>query len=473
MRLKRKSKELSYEEKYEILQKLDSCQTQVDIAFQYDISLLVVSNIYEQRDEITNYIKIKERSVNTGDIERILYKWCKGCEKSNVKLTMIEIRRRALEFNKIFNGDPSFTASIHWVKDYMRRYNINQEDDIRILRPNKNVMDVFAARIMKLLDDEDCIYPNVYNVNYTTLQWRALPERTWIFKDEKNDYPQMYNDYVIVFLCSNVTGCHKLPVLIVGNNCSRKLNINASSTTYTRNASDWVDSNIFNMWFEKYFVESIREKERKVGRREKILLLINNAKWHYYLEDLNKRHDFIRVVAFPYNFAPLVEPMECGIIRYFKGMYRKELLQTLMPLPNCNTQDIVAKLHKDLILWDCCCMIQNAWSNVKNVVMIKAWDQILQSNIKSFSKAVIARNIAQNVKDILKLLRRLPGYQGCTKDHVKHWFQHDNLSTIVMKVYNDIVIRDFRKEILKESKYLVDDEAGPSTKRANIVSSRK
>jgi D-lyxose ketol-isomerase len=115
-------------------------------------------------------------------------------------------------------------------------------------------------------------------------------------------------------------------------------------------------------------------------------------------------------------------------------------------------------------------MIQNAWSNVKKVVMIKAWDQLLQDKTNRLSKIVIARSIGLTARDVLKLLRRLPGCQHCTEGNVKHWFQHDNLSTMVMDVYSDIVIRDFQKEILEESKHLIDDEAGPSKKRANIVS---
>ncbi|XP_060819667.1 tigger transposable element-derived protein 2-like [Bombus pascuorum] len=464
---------LTIEKKNEILQKLESDQTPINAAIKYNISLNAVSEIYEQREEIINHFKIKGRPAQIQDIEGILYQWCIGCEKNNIKLTIAEIRRRAMEFNETLNGDPSFIASLNWAKSFMRRYNINQEDDDKILTPSKNSVNDFRIRFKQLLEEEDIIFPNVYNASYTPLLWKAVPERTWIFQNENNDCPQMYKDHVITFLCANVTGTHKLPVLIIGRNGktvgSYNLNINASSTTYTGNDSDWVDINIFNMWFEKCFLKSIKEKEKNAKRIEKTLLLVNNAKWHYYLEDINKKYEFIRVITFPYNVAALIEPMECGIIECFRGMYRKELLETLMPLPNCNTQDNVAKNHYDLILWDCCRMIHNAWSNVNSAVMLKAWNQIVKTETRKCAKIVIAKNIARNAKEIFDLLMKLPGCQSCLKDHVKNWYQLDNLDTMVMKVYSDIVLRDFRKEITEKSKYTVDNEAGTSKKRANIV----
>lgn len=92
----------------------------------------------------------------------------------------------------------------------------------------------------------------------------------------------MYKDYVTTLLCTNATGCHKLSVLIIGRivetQGSYNLNTNASSTIYIGTTTAWMNSKIFNKWFEKYFLESVKERQRKNGRRENTLLIVDNAK---------------------------------------------------------------------------------------------------------------------------------------------------------------------------------------------------
>jgi hypothetical protein len=61
-----------------------------------------------------------------------------------------------------------------------------------------------------------------------------------------------------------------------------------------------------------------------------------------------------------------MQPMDCGIIECFQRMYIKELVETLIPLPHSRTQNDVVSNHKDLIMWDCCRMIQDSWSYIEN-----------------------------------------------------------------------------------------------------------
>ena len=156
-------------------------------------------------------------------------------------------------------------------------------------------------------------------------------------------------------------------------------------------------------------------------------------------------------MSFPCDVAPLIQPMDRGIIECFRRIYRKKLVETLMPLPNCNTKDDVVTNHNDLILWDCCRMIQDAWSNAKNVILIKAWGELLKYESE------------QDEDDITIMGKSIAECQWCNRAGVKNWFEFDNINKMFMKVYIDEVIRDCKNNTLYQVNIdIVDDEAGPS-----------
>jgi hypothetical protein len=134
---------------------------------------------------------------------------------------------------------------------------------------------------------------------------------------------------------------------------SYNFNTHAFSTIYTANINAWINSTIFNLWFEECFLESVKERQEKNGSREKTLLLLDNTKSLPNLEDLNKKDEFVTLMSPPLDVTPLRQPMNCGIIVCFKQKYRKELVKTLMPLPICNTEKKLINIHKELNMWDC------------------------------------------------------------------------------------------------------------------------
>ena len=146
--------------------------------------------IYAHSEEIKIYFEnntlIASRSIKRlswtriTDLERVLYQWCVRCRGKNIEST-IEIRRRALEFNEKLNGDPNFRASYGWMMNFKERCRIYQADIDDFRTPNRAAANIFKANFKELLKCEEYTLKNVYNVNYTGLTWRAVPELTWIF----------------------------------------------------------------------------------------------------------------------------------------------------------------------------------------------------------------------------------------------------------------------------------------------------
>ncbi|XP_033314511.1 jerky protein homolog-like [Bombus bifarius] len=468
--------QLTTNERYEILQMIDRGVTFEIIAKAYGIGRSTVGDIMANEGRIKDYLEvntmvrrwspnhlIKSRHM---DLERVLYLWYIRCKAKRVRITGPLIRKKALELNEELNGDPNFKASSGWLLRFRVRHRIRKRgirEDIRT--SNKDAANNFKARFKKLLQDEGFTLENVYNADYRELMWRAVPKEALIFRNGKSTgIPKMCQDHITTLFCANATGCHKLPVLIhtfVKPQSSHNLNANLFSTIYTDNTNARMDSNIFNQWFEKCFLKSVKERQLKNGRREKTLLLLDHVGSRHDLKELNQKDEFVRVMSFPFKAAPLIQPMDRGIIACFKRKYRKELLETLMPLPICNTEQEVIDNHKQLTLRDCCRIVHDAWSSVNEVILKNAWDILLKN--KSERSAEDLETIKKDVDETVALLHRLPGCEGCNRKGVVSWFQIDETDDTVMTICTDEVLQDFEYNPLNQVNIgTVDEEDEPS-----------
>ncbi|XP_043591715.1 jerky protein homolog-like [Bombus pyrosoma] len=356
-------------------------------------------------------------------LEIALWRWCTLCIEKNIELLGPDIRRKALEFNEILSIDPHFKASYQWLRKLRERYNISQLNVMKyFMSPTKDGLCSFKNYLKRLMLQNKVALQNVYNVSYTEILWKAVPEKTSIFDRAKWTGDQdMCEDHVTILLCTNATGCHKLPVLIIGSIAepqgSSILN-DGISTTYKVKANAWLDNIIFNQWFEEYFLKSVKERQEKNGRRQETVLLLDNNRVAHNLKDLNKKDKFVKVVCIPFDVSLHMLPLNNEVISCFKRMYRRELVLTLMLLPVWNTEEEVIETHKKLTLWD-------------NMLL-------------------------KDVKEVTAYMRTLPGCERITENCVLNWFNVEDVRDIVMKICTDEVLQSFGNTDI------VNDEAGPS-----------
>lgn len=453
---------LSIDQKYKILRLFKCGATIKDLAKRYNVSEITIRKMISEQNEITTYFEStilsdshftkQMRTSQRRDLEKVIYHWCMRCKDRGITLTNPLIHKKALEFNAKLYREPDFQATWCWVRTFMYRYSICGTDICHFRTANQTNADTYKIRFKEFLNYEGYSLKNVYNVDYTGLIWRSLPEETSMFRTEQSPVtPKMYKDHVTVLLCANATGCHKLPVLVIakiGDSLdSKKANINSLSIMYEENSNALMDNDLFNKWFEKCFLKSVIERQNKSGCKEKFLLLVDNARWNYNLEEAENRDESVFVTTFPHHVTPLIQPMDRGIIRCFKRMYRKELVETIMPLVTSNMLDNAILNHKDLIMWDCCRMIRDAWSNVENTILENAWGKLLmeKDDQKKFGDISI---IKKDIKETVSLLHQLPGCQRCNTVGVKNWYEIDNEEKIFMKLCTDEVLRDFKNNAL-------------------------
>ncbi|XP_060819664.1 jerky protein homolog-like [Bombus pascuorum] len=212
-------------------------------------------------------------------------------------------------------------ASDRWFQHFRNRNRINPTN-IRQDSPTPSTAagNTFRVHFSRILQNEEFKLENVYNAGYTPIMWKSVPKETSIFRRGQSTASQkMCGNHVTTLLCANVTGCHKLPVLIIGRTMepqsSNNLNTNTFSIMYRANTNAWMDSTIFNEWFTECFLESVKKRQEKNGRREKTLLLLDNSKLHPDLNDLNKKDEFVTVMSPSRIRLPPTDLCACWIRR--------------------------------------------------------------------------------------------------------------------------------------------------------------
>ncbi|XP_060819663.1 jerky protein homolog-like [Bombus pascuorum] len=466
----------SIEKKYDIVSMRDKGATRRMIQEKYhNVTQSILDNIYVGQEVIRRLFHAKKlntshsgkrRWLHVTDIERVVYQLYLGCRLNRIQMTDEEIRKKALEINKKLNGSPDFHASYLWLDNFKFRYHLT-ENDVKKDLPIQNVAtaETFKIHFKKLLKDGEFALENVYNVVYTVILWKAVPERTLIFSHAKKVGKQeMLEDHVTVLLCANATGCHKLPALIIGSVAETlrlyNMNTDAFSVIYRGNAHGWMNRNIFNEWYRNYFLQSVIKRQLKNGRRQKTLLLLDNTKLIHDLNDLNGKDEFVTVTSIPLNISPLRQPMNCGIIASFKRKYRKELMQTLATLPFCNTKDDLINMHEQLDMWDCCRIVHAAWAYVDNEILKNAWDSLLKCDI--VWSGHYALKMKFDAVNTVEWFNRLPGCERCDNATVLNWFECDDVSEIMIKIFTSKVIEDFENKSMNPVNTNINDEAGPS-----------
>ena len=118
---------------------------------------------------------------------------------------------------------------------------------------------------------------------------------------------------ITVLCCSNLTGTDKCKLLVIGKSlrprCFKNVNVDNQLVTYRANKKAWMTSQIFTEWlaaWDSYLT--------KVNR--KILFLVDNCKH-------TKEH---QLEFLPPNTTSFIQPMDQGIIKNLKIIYRKEIV---------------------------------------------------------------------------------------------------------------------------------------------------
>lgn len=260
------------------------------------------------------------RSAAHPELEEAVYKWVTEVRTHNLPMTGDMIRAKAQQFSERL-GIEGFRASEGWLARFRERHSLifkhvcgERADVDEDLCENWKTSEL--ARILAEYAPED-----IFNCDETALFFKALPDKTITFKGDPCTGGKRSKERVTVLVAANMTGTERLPLLVIGKSktprCFR--NIPRLPTDYRFNKKAWMTREIFQDWLQK-----LNRQFASKGR--KVVLVADNCSAHTKMPELS----MIRLIFLPPATTSLLQPMDQGIIKHLKGLYRKHLMARIL-----------------------------------------------------------------------------------------------------------------------------------------------
>ena len=148
--------------------------------------------------------------------------------------------------------------------------------------------------------------------------YKCLPDRTLTFKNEKCHGGKNSKERMTVMLAANMDGSQKLKPLMIGKFANPRCfkNVKSFPLMYRSNKKAWMTGVLFTEWLLCIDVDM-----KKANR--KILMFVDNCTAHNNIPHLEN----IKIHFLPPNTTSTLQPLDQGIIKKFKMMYREEIVR--------------------------------------------------------------------------------------------------------------------------------------------------
>lgn len=344
-----KRKWLSLEEKVSVIEEAEkSKKSQRQLAEQFDVGKTQILKILKDREEI--YKSWRENSCNlqmkkkvkteAGEIDSIVYDWFCAVRMKKIPVTGPMLQEKAIEVAKTL-GSNGFKASNGWLQKFKNRHEITGkiicgESGSVVAETVEQWKEKLAAHCTGYSEED------IYNVDETGLFYCTLPNKTLCFKNSKCSGTKISKKRITVMLCVNMLGAFEKP-LIIGQSlkprCFKGVKLEKMNIEWKANKKAWMNTALMTEFLEKF-----NRKMKKDNR--KVVLFLDNAAPHPDLKLTN-----VKLVFFPPNTTSVCQPLDLGIIKNFKEMYKKQLLRHLISKidKNESTEKCVTVL--DAVVW--------------------------------------------------------------------------------------------------------------------------
>lgn len=348
---KKKRKAITIEEKQKIISRIEKGEKIRKLSCEFKLSSSTIGTIWKNREAINlklrencRQIKRFKKSQNE-DIDKALFTWFKIQRSRNIPLNGAILQLKAEELAKKM-GKEDYTCSASWIQRFRKRHNIvfgkihGESANV-----DSNVCNNWISNIWPKIR-ENYTDNQIFNADETSIFYKLTPDKSFHFKNEKCSNGKFSKDRITVLLCSNMTGTVKKELLVIGKakkpRCLK--NVHFLPVSYEGNKRAWMTSSIFEDFLWKW--------DRKLKQNgEKVLLVVDNCPSHPSVENLSS----IKLVFLPPNVTSILQPLDQGVIRSFKGYYRRLLILKML-------EEEKADLKVSIL--DSILMLHDAWDSV-------------------------------------------------------------------------------------------------------------
>lgn len=332
-----KYRRVTLADKVEIIGLLDTNhQSNSSLAARYNVSRATVSYISKHKDKFMDQARLMSKNHHSEstwklspkylDIEQALYEWYTQKDRNNEPVSSVEFQRKARQINAERNGSKHFQASPGWLHRFKLRYGITKKQVIYPkLRPTPvaiqsgGAMQRFDEPLNTYVTEKGFDVDQIYNAYETCLNWNSLPSKSSKPKEA---------DKVTLIICTNISGTHKLPIMIVGKSKNTKFlnDVRKYPVIYRSDPNPRISRKIFEEWFEGVLSPYLQEKH---GDR-KCLLLLHDTLMVSNSDYLNSLDESNEIDCLPSNVSPAIVPIQKNISMLFKTLYKKYFFQELL-----------------------------------------------------------------------------------------------------------------------------------------------
>ena len=301
-------------------------------------------------------------------LETALLLWFNQVREKKIPLTGNILREKAKKFAHDL-GIEGFSASDGWLGKFRKRNGISWR---KICGEADNVIqetvDIYRQEVLDELLDSYAA-EDIFNLDEFGLFYKALPDSTMSFKNDRCCDGKFAKNRLSVLAGSNLSGCEKLPLLVIGQSAKPRCfkNVTSLPTKYRNNSKSWMTS----VLFEEELVEW-DAKLRAAGRL--VLCIVDNCSAHP--KNLKSKLTNINLQFLPPNCTSVLQPMNMGIIKNLKHFYRSKLVNRVLMAIDDGVE------AESITVLDAMQIISSSWSSVKeetirNCFMKAGWIQVV------------------------------------------------------------------------------------------------
>ncbi|XP_040194034.1 tigger transposable element-derived protein 1-like [Rana temporaria] len=396
---KKSCKSITLDMKAKMIKLYDEGVTQAEIGRRLGYTRTTVNTVIKNREKLLAEIKsatpvntttIRKRDSIVADMERLLILWIENQTTRHVPVNQAIIQTKALSlFNdlKAKKGetakDAEFSASRGWFDRFKKRSNLhNIKIQGEAAAADHKAAESYPRELAKIIQDGGYSMDQIFNVDETGLFWKKMPARTFIAIQERSmpGYKPA-KDRITLLLGGNASGTLKLKPLLIyrwENPRALKNYVKTRLPVHWRaNKKAWVTAALFEDWFDTCFVPEVKAYCKDNNIPFHILLLVDNAPGHpRTLDELNPN---IRVQFLPPNTTSLLQPMDQCVIAAFKLNYLKRTFIKCIAAIDKEEGDgkeVLSKFWKSYNILDCIKTIRDAWNDIKETTMKRAWKKL-------------------------------------------------------------------------------------------------
>ncbi|KAE8278051.1 Tigger transposable element-derived protein 1 [Larimichthys crocea] len=182
------------------------------------------------------------------------------------------------------------------------------------------------------------------------------------------------------------------------------------------NSKAWMTKALSQDWFKHCFIPEVKRYLRGKGLDFKVLLLADNAGGH--ADDLS--YDGVKIEFLPPNTTSLIQPMDQGIIRAFKALYTRNMLQHLVEFVDSDPDFSLKNYWRGYTIASCLLNIQRAIQEMKTGSLNSYWKKLWPEAVQNATGSSVDELHHSAVDSAVNLVKQLggDGFNDMTADEV-------------------------------------------------------